>query len=91
MTPLLDRVYDTLYDAGMNKGNPRIILRMEPRLLELVTAEVERTNARRRGQPYTLSAWIRQAAIDKLKHTARSRGAAAADLAELDAFPETGV
>lgn len=78
--------------GGMaNKGNPKVVVRFEPELLALVSAEVDRTNEKRRDQPFTLSAWLRQAAIDKLRHSARSRGASTADLAKLDAFPETGV
>jgi hypothetical protein len=75
----------------MNKGNPRIILRCEPRLLELLALELERTNSRRKGRPFDRSAWIRQAMIDKLRHSARARGASTGELADLDAFPETGV
>jgi hypothetical protein len=88
---LMDGVYDTLYNGGMNKGNPRVILRMEPRLLALVAAEVERSKLHRKGQPHDRSTWIRQACIDRLKHSARSRGADSAELAELDAFPTNGV
>ncbi len=76
---------------AMNAGNPRIIFRLEPELLDLLTAELERTNAYRKGRPFSQSAWIRQACIDKSKHSARSRGADLPELAELGAFPETGV
>jgi hypothetical protein len=74
-----------------NKGSPTVTLRFEPELLALLDAEIDRTSGRRKGPPYTRSTWMRQAVIDKLRHAARSRGADAADLADLDAFPETGV
>jgi hypothetical protein len=77
-----------------NKGNPRYVVRFEPRLLELMLDEIDSTNARRKGLPFKVAQWIRQACIDKLKHSARSRRAdlaELAELAELDAFPETGV
>ncbi len=82
----------TRYHVDMpNKGNPRYVVRFEPRLLELMLAEIDITNARRKGPPFKVAQWIRQACIDKLKHAARSRRADLAELAELDAFPETGV
>jgi hypothetical protein len=74
----------------MNKGNPRVIFRVEQRLLDLIGLELERANARRRGQPFDRSAWMRQAIIDKLKHGARSRGGSIEELRDLDVFPETG-
>jgi hypothetical protein len=77
--------------GGMSKGNPRVILRVEPRLLALVQAEISRVNERRRAEPYELSSWVRQAMIEKLRHGARSRGGdGVAELAELEAFAEVG-
>lgn len=66
-------------------------MRFPPNLLELVEAEVERTNANRKGVPYELGQWIRQACIEKLRHSARSRGIKDPELAELDSFPTTGL
>ena len=75
----------------MNDGNPRVILRMPQKILDLVKAEVDRSKLHRKSGGFDRSSWIRQAVIDKLRHSARSRGASAADLADLDAFPETGI
>lgn len=76
----------------MNKGKTVVPLRLSDELLALIADEVERSKLhRRKGQPFDRSSWIRQAIIDKLKHSARSRGASTDELAALDAFPETGV
>lgn len=74
----------------MAKGSTIKPIRFEDDLLAAIAAEIERTNSRRKGRPFKFSQWVRQACIDKLKHSARSRGASAAELADLDAFPETG-
>jgi len=75
----------------MNKGNPKIVVRLPPRLQELLTAEIARTNTNRRGPLFDQSSWLRQAILDKLKHSARARRASTGELAELDAFPRNGV
>jgi hypothetical protein len=78
--------------SSKGKGSPRVILRIEPQLLDLIQAEIERSRLHRRtGQPHNVSTWLRQAAIDRLKHSARARRASTADLANLNAFPDEGV
>jgi hypothetical protein len=77
--------------SSKGKGNPRVIIRIEPELLRLIDVELQRSTQHRKGQPHNLSTWIRQACIDRLKHSARSRGARARDLADLSAFPDEGV
>jgi hypothetical protein len=77
---------------GMNKGNDRKVIRFEPRLMALIEAELARARANPRARQFVFAQWVRQACIDRLKHAARSRGGAtsAADLADLDALPDTG-
>jgi hypothetical protein len=72
------------------KGNPRVIVRMERALLDAIAFEIERTNRNRKGPPYELSSWLRQAALDKLLHAARARHADAGELRTLTAFTDEG-
>lgn len=57
----------------MSKGNPRVTVRLEPRLLESVASAVDKRNA---GcvtiRHWTLSDYIVQAIRDKLAHDRRS-------------------
>ncbi len=79
-------------DGSYSEGSPRVIIRIEPELLDLIQAQIGRSRLHRRtGQPHNVSTWLRQAAIDRLKHSARARGASTADLANLNAFPDEGV
>lgn len=57
----------------MQKGSPRIILRVPPLLLAAVDAEIERTNKNVKLAPFCRSTWVLAAIIAKLNHAERSR------------------
>ena len=57
----------------MNRGNRIVGVRLEPDLLEQLTAAIESNNAARKGPPYSLSSWIRQAILERLDKQRRAR------------------
>jgi len=73
-------VYDThtLYSflevAGMSRGKPKVVVRLDHSLMEQVRDAVERRNAGHvTAHHWDVSAYVRQAIVDKLKHDKRSR------------------
>jgi hypothetical protein len=57
----------------MSRGTRHTPLRLSADLLDRIDREIEFTNERRAGEPFTRSAWIRQAIEEKLAHSERSR------------------
>ena len=56
----------------MAKGSPLVALRFEPELLEKIKSHVDRVNATRAAEPYTLSSWIRHCVLSELSHQQRA-------------------
>lgn len=55
----------------MSVGSPKVVVRLSPKLLGTINAEIAMSN--KRGKPYTLSEFVRKAVCEKLKHLARGR------------------
>lgn len=58
----------------MAKGNPIVLVRLTPQILEQIAEAIERRNRRTREEPWDRSGFIRVAIRDKLFHMQRSRG-----------------
>lgn len=57
----------------MSKGNPRVILRLTPKVIAHIEHAIDCANERRKEAPYDLSSWIRHAIKEKLEKLARGR------------------
>lgn len=57
----------------MAKGNKVVPVRIDNLLLGIMKYEINLANRYRRGQPFDMSSFIRQAIIDKINHRERSR------------------
>lgn len=57
----------------MSVGNPKVVVRMSPKLQHLVQSEVDARNFGKVGKAYTISDFVRSAVSEKLKHLARGR------------------
>lgn len=57
----------------MSAGNQVVTFRLPPELIEEIRLAVASANARRSGEPYTWSAWVRQVIEEKLAHLKRGR------------------
>ncbi len=87
-------MYDTHYRGlvlvkgdGVSKGNRKVVVRIEPTLWALIEEEISRAESDPIRPPYTVSSWVRQAMIDKLRHADRSRKVKRPALALLTASP----
>jgi len=58
----------------MGKGSPQLILRIPEEMLEEIKEVVDASLYRRKGEPLTVSSWIRIAIAEKLAHRKRSSG-----------------
>jgi len=56
----------------MSKGNPRVILRMPAAELAELEKFIAASNERRRGEPWTMSDFIRAAVREKIAKMGRS-------------------
>ena len=72
----------------MSVGNRKAVVRLEAELWKLVEDEVRRSAADPLRPPHTVSSWIRQACLDKLRHADRSRGAKRPSLRALRSSPK---
>jgi len=57
----------------MSKGNPKIIVRIPPELIDLMDLAIASRNLMTRDEIWTRSDWLRKAILEKLKHIKRSR------------------
>ena len=57
----------------MSKGSPVTPLRIPQDLLDLVRIQIDQSECYRRGEPWTLSSFIRAAILEKLAKMKRSR------------------
>ncbi len=87
-------MYDTPYrglvitkGAGVSKGNRKVVVRIEPALWDLIEEEIGRAEADPLRPPHTVSSWVRQAMLDKLRHADRSRKVKRPALGMLTASP----
>jgi len=87
-------VYDTSYrglvitkGGGVSKGNRKVVVRIEPALWALIDDEIGRAESDPLRPPHTVSSWVRQAMLDKLRHADRSRKVKRPALGLLTASP----
>jgi hypothetical protein len=57
----------------MSKGSKIIQVRFPPSLFNKVLEAVDSANKNRKGEPYTMSDWIRKCVAEKLNHLLRSK------------------
>lgn len=57
----------------MSIGNPKIIVRLEQDLIDLIEQTMERRNKYTSRGPWTLSDFVRQAIREKIDHMRRAR------------------
>lgn len=57
----------------MTEGNPKLLVRVPPELLQEICEIIARRNQRTREEPWDVSKFIRCAIRDKLHHMQRSR------------------
>lgn len=58
-----------------SRGNPKILVRVTPDLLNQIRDAIASNNAFRADEPYDLSEWVRQAIRERLDKLKRSRKA----------------
>lgn len=68
----------------MSLGNPKVIVRFEQGLLDLIERTIEDRNGRTKREPWTLSDFIRDAVREKLDHMRRARRRRPSSLAATD-------
>lgn len=57
----------------MSKGSRMVGVRLEPWLEARIMETIERNNNFTRGEPWTISTWIRDAMLAKIAHQDRAR------------------
>lgn len=57
----------------MSKGSRVVPIRVQRDLEIRIAAAIESANQTTKGEPYTLSEWIRKAVVEKLDHLERSK------------------
>jgi hypothetical protein len=72
---------------GVSKGNRKVVVRIEPALWALIEEEIGRAESDPLRPPHTVSSWVRQAMLDKLRHADRSRKVRRPALGLLTASP----